>query len=116
MLKGIALSLFPSAIRTSLAGWRFHATKAWGEFQHQADMIGVNAAISLWVGKQLGAPSRRVLRRLWLRGFHYPLYYRPGTSDPDVILQVFARREYEACASERDVRLIIDCGANIGCT
>jgi FkbM family methyltransferase len=49
-------------------------------------------------------------------GYRIPLYYRPGSSDADVIRQVFVQREYECIGQLRGVRTIIDCGANIGCT
>jgi FkbM family methyltransferase len=55
-------------------------------------------------------------RRLRVKGYRYPIYYRMGTSDLDVIRQVLCCNEYECVAHEQDVSLIIDCGANIGCT
>jgi FkbM family methyltransferase len=56
------------------------------------------------------------IRRLRLKGYAFPFDYRVSSSDLDVIRQVFIRREYECVAQEPDVSLIIDCGANIGCT
>lgn len=51
-----------------------------------------------------------------MRGYRYPLYFRPGGSDPQVIDQVFHRRDYQAVADLPEVAFILDCGANIGCT
>lgn len=44
----------------------------------------------------------------------FPLYCRPGTSDIDVFQQIFISREYRCLDDNRDVELIIDCGANVG--
>jgi FkbM family methyltransferase len=60
--------------------------------------------------------ARERVRTLRLPGFRSPLFYRAGTSDPKVILQVFASKEYQCVADEAEVSTVIDCGANIGCT
>jgi FkbM family methyltransferase len=44
----------------------------------------------------------------------FPLYCRPGTSDIDVFHGIFISREYRCLDNNRDVELIIDCGANAG--
>ena len=49
-------------------------------------------------------------------GYRFPLFFRPGGSDPWVIDQVFVRREYEAVGGLSGIEFLIDCGANIGCT
>lgn len=51
-----------------------------------------------------------------MSGYRYPLYFRPWSSDPKVISQVFVGKEYDCVGSEPEVAYIIDCGANIGCT
>lgn len=51
-----------------------------------------------------------------LPGYNHPLCFRPRTSDVHVIYQVFVEQEYRPVANLSDVRLIFDCGANIGCT
>jgi FkbM family methyltransferase len=61
-----------------------------------------------------GRPTRT--RKLHLKGFNFPLHYRAGTSDISVIKQVFFRHEYQCVADEEGISLILDCGANIGCT
>ena len=53
-------------------------------------------------------------RPLRLKGYSYPVYFRPGTSDLFVVLQIFLEEEYACVAHERDVQFIVDCGANAG--
>ena len=71
------------------------------------------------------AAARQLRRSAWLPrtiaavripGYEFPLHFRPRTSDPDVIEQVFVRQEYLCVARLASVRTILDCGANIGCT
>jgi FkbM family methyltransferase len=74
----------------------------------------------------IGSAAARQLRRsAWLPqtvasvrlpGYEFPVHFRPRTSDPDVIEQVFVRQEYACVAGLAEVRTILDCGANIGCT
>lgn len=54
-------------------------------------------------GAVLRAPEAAVL-----------LHARLATSDPHVFHQIFVEREYAAVADLRDVRLVVDCGANVG--
>jgi FkbM family methyltransferase len=79
--------------------------------------LGGPAAASLMISwpRSAGTSNYPRLCRLRIKGYTLPLYYRRHTSDSAVIRQVFARREYECIANEKDVYLIIDCGANIGC-
>jgi FkbM family methyltransferase len=66
---------------------------------------------------------------LRLKGVAHPIALRPGTSDWDVLHQVFVAQEYDSASEEHeinvahfyddvlghsDVPVIIDCGANIG--
>jgi FkbM family methyltransferase len=44
----------------------------------------------------------------------HPLAFRPDSSDLDVYRQIFIEREYQCFDDLTDVRLIIDCGANVG--
>jgi FkbM family methyltransferase len=53
-------------------------------------------------------------RLLYSRCAKYPVLCRPGTSDLSVFHQVFILRAYGCLDGARDVRLIIDCGANVG--
>jgi FkbM family methyltransferase len=52
--------------------------------------------------------------RLLSKHTRYPLWVRPGTSDLDVYRQIYMEREYACLDGARDVRLVIDCGANVG--
>jgi FkbM family methyltransferase len=81
-------------------------------FHANAKMFGRADAVRLLMHPVL---PRRVDR---LRGVRYsaPLYFRPRTSDPKVICSVLAQQDYQAVADLANVRLIVDCGANIGCT
>lgn len=44
----------------------------------------------------------------------YPLDVRRGSSDLEVFHQIFADREYACLENLSDVRLVVDCGANVG--
>ena len=116
MLKKLVRSCASPSAWKSLSSWRFHATRTWEQCQILAIPFGVRAAVSLWVGEQLGTPAPGGLRRLWLPGVNSAIYYRPRSSDIGAICQVFGLQEYRPSANEQDVRLILDCGANIGCT
>jgi FkbM family methyltransferase len=69
-----------------------------------------------WIQLERDIAARERVRWVHLPGFNHRVYYRAGTSDPRVLLQIFARREYECVAQEPEVRCVVDCGANIGCT
>jgi FkbM family methyltransferase len=47
-------------------------------------------------------------------GYPHPVVVRRIGSDRNVLSQMFVRREYAPVSSLRDVKLIVDCGANIG--
>jgi FkbM family methyltransferase len=44
----------------------------------------------------------------------HPVYCRQGTSDFQVFIQIFVEREYSCVDDLREIRTIIDCGANVG--
>jgi FkbM family methyltransferase len=48
------------------------------------------------------------------RHANHQLLLRAGTSDPSVFRQIFFEREYEPLMGLNDVKLIVDCGANVG--
>jgi FkbM family methyltransferase len=104
--------LIPHAWRQSYWVWLHSRDMANRHFAADAAVIGRKAARQL-VDSTL---SMSRLRRVNLPGYHHPLYFRPHTSDVQVIRQVFVQREYAAVEKLTDVRLIIDGGANIGCT
>jgi len=117
MLKKIAKSIIPAAVWARMCEVR-------NRIEHsttlvQSKKLGIVPIISMklskWAASNLSG-NRRVLRRLWLPDYNYPLFYRDNTSDLDVIWQVFGEKEYECAVNEDDVSLIVDCGANIGCT
>lgn len=92
-------------LRSDYGRW-FHLLGAWGTFR-------------LWLDNRVASfLARRHPRlcRVRLRGYTQPLSFRMRSSDKDVIWQVFGRREYEVVANEKDIHLIVDCGANIGCS
>jgi FkbM family methyltransferase len=51
---------------------------------------------------------------LRIPGVQHPIYCRTGTSDAWVLKQVFLEREYAPLDRERNVRVVFDCGANVG--
>jgi FkbM family methyltransferase len=115
MMKRLAKSMIPKTAWTKLSGMRAAAEVA-------IDRGGLQAAITLLGSPFLNRLSKfvpgrpRRIRRLRIKGYRFPIHYRIGTSDLNVIEDVLIRGGYECVAHEQDVSLIIDCGANIGCT
>jgi FkbM family methyltransferase len=62
-----------------------------------------------------GTKQPKPVRELRLAGYAHPIFYRSRSSDPKVIRHVLLYEEYAACADLPNVRLVLDCGANIGC-
>lgn len=116
MFKRLLRLCFSRPAWEALAAWRFRASETWALCQTLAPPFGLFSAVKLWLGEQLGRPGRDGLRRVWPAGFRSPICYRPRSSDLGVLSQVFGRCEYAAVSAESDIRLILDCGANIGCT
>src|SRR5215831_9653168 len=56
-----------------------------------------------------------MLRQVHISGIAHPLWLREGTSDEDVVLEVFVRNEYRL-QLPRSPCTIVDAGANIGCS
>jgi FkbM family methyltransferase len=54
------------------------------------------------------------LKAMQLPGIPHPFWYRQGTSDVQVIRQIFVRREYAWLQRLAEVRTLVDVGANIG--
>jgi len=48
------------------------------------------------------------------RHAQFPLRFRPRTTDPLVFRQIFVELEYQPLDGIPDVRLVLDCGANVG--
>lgn len=113
MVKRVLTSVFPAlpAVRAAVERGQ------WQELGPMARALGWRAAARVWFAARCQAGDRAApVARVRPAGFRYPLYFRPGGSDPFVIDQVFVQREYEAVARLPGVSFILDCGANIGCT
>ena len=52
--------------------------------------------------------------RIHPRATMHPLFGRAGSSDIHAFAQIFIHREYGCLDDLKDVRLVVDCGANIG--
>lgn len=89
-----------------------------GDLRTRARAIGVSAALKLSpkVSQSLTLVTRRRFVTLELKGFHGELRFRPGTSDKEVIEQVFLTDEFSWLRRLDGVSTIVDCGANIGAT
>ncbi|HEY2908823.1 MAG TPA: FkbM family methyltransferase [Gemmataceae bacterium] len=111
MLKRWAVAICPS-----LPSYRARFGQWLGYRRQEARLIGASATARLWFARSFEAGRKGRLARIRPTGFRYPLYFRPGGSDPHVIDQVFLRREYACIAAIPGVEYIVDCGANIGCS
>jgi FkbM family methyltransferase len=77
--------------------------------------LGVGGAISFVRARAAEKLIRgRCLHHLRTPLADHPLVARPGSSDLAVFSHVFIHREYACVDSLPDVRLAIDCGANVG--
>lgn len=77
--------------------------------------LGLASAVryfAVLLAKRLGMLPRQFM--LTSRNAQYPLVCRRGTTDLSVFNQVFLDCEYDCVADARDVKLVIDCGANGG--
>jgi FkbM family methyltransferase len=114
MLERVVKRIVPQAVwdRAVRAWWRVGRTA--GRVRQEVGAIGVPAFVHLAMARRVR--RKGAVRTVRLAGYQHPVYYREGTTDPWVIDQVFARQEYGCVAAEPDVRYILDCGGNIGCT
>jgi len=87
-----------------------------GSLVYDCWLVGPRNVFALYRLRGARSGQRGGAVALHIRGVKAPVYVRPGTSDIDVARQVFGRGEYECVARMRDVRFIIDCGANVGLT
>jgi FkbM family methyltransferase len=74
----------------------------WGSFY--------NNRIRRWMGAKVEGKTYT----LRTKASKFPLHCRLSSSDPYVFRQVFMDHEYSVLQGLKDVRLIIDCGANVG--
>jgi FkbM family methyltransferase len=63
-----------------------------------------------------GHPSKSGPLQLTARNAQTPIRVRPGSSDFSVFRQIFVEEEYAPLMSINSGGLIVDCGANIGCS
>ncbi len=89
-----------------------------GDLRARSLAIGLPAALKLSpkVSRILALVTRRRLVTLELKGFEGNLRFRPGTSDKEVVEQVFLGDEFSWLGRLDGVSTIVDCGANIGAT
>ena len=62
----------------------------------------------------MGADVKGATYTLRTHASKFPLHCRLNSSDPFVFGQVFLEKEYAVLENLKNVRLIIDCGANVG--
>lgn len=80
--------------------------------------LGLRGTVSMLLARS-GIPAGRARARvhsLRVRGLEHKLLCRARTSDRQVFSQVFLHRQYELPARQREIELIVDCGANVGYT
>ena len=89
-----------------------------GDLRARSLAIGLPAALKLSpkVSRILALVTRRQLVTLELKGFEGNLKLPPGTSDKEVVEQVFLSDEFSWLDRLDSVSTIVDCGANIGAT
>lgn len=66
------------------------------------------------IRRWMGAKVEGTTYCLRTRASQFPLHCRLNSSDPYVFYQVFMEQEYAVLRDLKNVRLIIDCGANVG--
>ncbi|HEV3386583.1 MAG TPA: FkbM family methyltransferase [Gemmata sp.] len=109
MFKRIARAVIPN-----LPHLRWRTATEFARFRIEAVPLGWPTALQLSWERCRPTSRRGRIRSIRLPGYRFPLFYRAGTSDADVIHQVFVRREYECAARLPGIEFIVDCGANIG--
>jgi FkbM family methyltransferase len=79
----------------------------------------INTFTYIWKTKALNKLKSRTagsycLGTLNVRGLAHPVVFRYGSSDISVFKQIFVEDEYSPLRPSVDIRLILDCGANVG--
>src|SRR6476620_203183 len=75
--------------------------------------LGLQGAVEYLIHQRGPAESGSVFR-IHPRSLAHPLFIRHDSSDLDVFKQIFIDREYRCLDDLTEVRLVIDCGANVG--
>ena len=95
-----AISLFQDSVQCN--GFLNTVLNKWGALYHNR------------IRRSLGAKLDGSTYLLRSSASKFPLHCRLNSSDPYVFYQVFMEQEYEVLKDLKNVRLIIDCGANVG--
>src|SRR5207302_1295117 len=74
------------------------------------------ARLAFWSTPRDRRPAAFATRAVNLPNYRYPIHFRLLTSDVFAIDQIFGREEYGAARRLTQPGVIVDCGANIGCT
>lgn len=77
-----------------------------------SDALGLWGTACLYARTRLG--THGAVYPVHPRLADHPLYFRLGSSDLDVLHQIFTELEYGPLCELRDVRTVVDCGANVG--
>lgn len=109
LLRSLYQGLVPPRVRSRLNVFRL---------VHYARALGWTAALKLreseaGFGRDV---ATKPLDTMWIRGYSHPLHFRRGTSDMWVVYQVFVTRQYDWLPGLPTEPLIVDCGANFGCS
>lgn len=89
----------------------------WHRFLGLSSLVGLGPALICSSSLLLGRLTRlRPSLRLRLRGYPHPLWIRLGASDLRSLSQVFLEEEYRDIGELSPGGVIIDCGANVGCS
>ena len=84
---------------------------AWLKLQRLRSCLGLQQAIRTWWHHRFDAAGQAIVVRV--HGVRHPLELRARSSDLDVMMKVFADREYELPLRQTP-RSILDGGANVG--
>lgn len=95
-----AISKFNDSVRCN--GFLNTVRNKWGALYHNR------------IRRRMGAKLDGTTYVLRTRASKFPLHCRLNSSDPYVFYQVFMEHEYAVLQDLKNVRLIIDCGANVG--
>jgi FkbM family methyltransferase len=88
----------------------------WWRFKMLPPQLGTWSG---WLVYKFGSTrlrSRGATYQIHPRHATHPLFFRQGSSDPDVLEGIFIDLQYDQLCDNSDVQLVIDCGANVGYT